>query len=231
MRAPGYCAKSRTSLLRVDYPSSRCSELRKSARTRCGLILFTSHLAYLLLCVLDELRQMDADDPWLGGRLDFNAVGTLGMSFGGSSTGSLCLTNDAIKCAAFLDGAFHFEVNADLKQNGIQKPFLAMNNDNTADPSLYFWPESKHLFDLAETNAVIFQVSHTIHQSFEDIYGWLLPASQPWSSDFPGTTRVIDACLVCFFDKYLKGQDDHFLDQAPPKYPDEIYEVLNFHRK
>jgi hypothetical protein len=184
-----------------------------------------------LLCVMDELRRMDANDPWLAGRLDLNCLGTLGWSFGGSSTGNLCRTNEAVKCAAFLDCAFHFEVDVELKQTGLQKPFLAMNNDYAADQSLYFWPESTHLFDLAQAKAIIFQIRNTSHFSFAD-QGWFFPVTVPYAPPTPGgSSRVIDACLVSFFNKYLKGQDDHFLDQAPPKYPSEIYEVFNFKRK
>lgn len=186
-----------------------------------------------LLCVLDELRRMDANDAWLAGRLDFNRLGTLGMSFGGSSTGNLCRTNDAVKCAAFLDCAFWPNVNVALYQTGIEKPFLAMNNDYASDPNgCFFWPESKHFFDLAKTNAIIFQIRNTNHELFWDP-GWYFPMTGiPWTTaPARRTSRVIDDCLVSFFDKYLKSQDDHFLDQAPPKYADEDHEVLNFQRK
>jgi hypothetical protein len=101
----------------------------------------------------------------LAGRLDLNCLGTLGMSFGGSSTANLFRTNDAVKCAAFLDAAFHFEWNVQLNQEDLQKPFLAMNKSNPGYPDLYFWPESTHQFNLATTNAVIFQSNH--YSSFD----------------------------------------------------------------
>lgn len=186
-----------------------------------------------LLCVLDELRRMDLSDPWLAGRLDLSAVGTLAMSFGGSATGNLCRSNEWAKCAAFLDCAFHFEVNVELNQTGVQKPFLALNNDYPADAlGDYFWPESTHLFSLATSNAIIFQIRNTSHELFCD-WGWYFPMTAiPWNTaPARRTTRLIDACLVSFFDKYLKGEDDHFLDQAPPKFPDEEQEAFNFMRK
>ncbi len=101
-----------------------------------------------------------------------------------------------------------------------------MNNDHTAWPALYFWPDSTHLFDLAQTNAIIFQIRNSSHYSFFD-FGWFFPVTQPWSGYTPGSTQAIDACLVSFFNKYLKGQDDHLLDQSPTNYP----EIINFKRK
>jgi hypothetical protein len=176
-----------------------------------------------LMYIMDELSRLDAADPWLAGRLDFGCLGTLAMSFGGSSTANLCRTNAAVKCAAFLDVNFRFEVNVELDQEGLQKPFLAMNNNNPGYPRLFFWPQSTHLFDLATTNAVIFQIRDSNHYSFFD-FAWFMVSKWPQS-------RVMDACLVSFFNKYLKGQDDHFLDQAPPKYPDETFEIINFMNK
>jgi hypothetical protein len=98
-----------------------------------------------------------------------------------------------------------------------------MNNDYTAYQPLYFWPESTRLFDLAVTNAIIFQIRNTWHFSFFD-FGWFF-LQQPTAS------RVMDACLVSFFKRHLKGVDDHFLDQAPPAYPGENHEVFNYRRK
>jgi predicted dienelactone hydrolase len=176
-----------------------------------------------LTFVMGELGRLDTNDPWLAGRLDLNCLGTLGMSFGGSSTANLCRTNAAVKCAAFLDAAFHFEVNVQLNQEGLQKPFLAMNNNNSSEPQYVFWPESTHLFNLATTNATIFQIANTRHFSFFD-FAWFYPGQYRQS-------RVMDACLVSFFNKHLKAQDDHLLDQTPPQYPDENFQVINFMNK
>jgi hypothetical protein len=54
----------------------------------------------------------------------------------------------------------------------------------------------------------------------------------PWNTAITGgSSRVISAALVSFFNQHLKGQDDGFLAQAPPKHPDEKCEVFNFQRK
>lgn len=184
-----------------------------------------------LSCVLDELRRMDVGDPVLAGRMDLDRLGTLCWSFGGSSTAIFSLTNDAVRCTAFLDPAFTFEVNTQLEQTGLRKPFLVMNNDYSADPSLYFWSEAVHLFDLAQTNAVIFQIRYSSHFTFSD-QGWSFPTGMPWNTAVPGgSSRVIDAALLSFFSKHLKGQNDDFLAQTPPRYVDEKCEVFNFQRK
>jgi predicted dienelactone hydrolase len=179
-----------------------------------------------LLCVVDELRRWGASDPGLAGRLDLDCLGTLAMSFGGSTTAVLSQTNDAVKCAAFLDCTFHLEINTQLNQIGFQKPLLAINNDYAAYPAFYFWPESTHLFDRAMTNAVIFQIHKSFHFSFFD-FGWFFPVTEPWNPVMPGTTVAIDASLVSFFNKFLKAADDHFLDQPPSQYA----EVVNFMKK
>jgi hypothetical protein len=109
----------------------------------------------------------------------------------------------------------------------------ASENNDPSDPLRnYFWPESTHLFELAKTDAVFFQIKNTNHELFCD-WGWYFPTTAiPWTTaPARRTSRVTDACLVSFFNKYLKAQDDHFLDQPPPKYHGEEQEVVSFMRK
>lgn len=184
-----------------------------------------------LSCVLDELHRMDGSDPVLGGRMDLDRLGTLGYSLGGSPTAFFSLTNDAVRCTAFLDWGCRFEIDAPFRQAGLRKPFLLMKNDYIADTAHYHWSEAERLFGLAQTNAVIFQIRNTSHFSFSD-QGWYFPAGMPWNTAIPGgSSRVIAAALVSFFNKHLKGHDDGFLAQTPPKYPDEECEVFNFQCK
>jgi hypothetical protein len=109
----------------------------------------------------------------------------------------------------------------------------ASENNDPSDPLRnYFWPESTHLFELAKTDAVFFQIKNTNHELFCD-WGWYFPTTAiPWTTaPARRTSRVTDAWLVSFFNKYLKAQDDHFLDQPPPKYHGEEQEVVSFMRK
>ncbi|MHC1768591.1 MAG: hypothetical protein AB9869_30650 [Verrucomicrobiia bacterium] len=185
-----------------------------------------------LSCVVDELHRMDASDPVLGGRMDLDYLGTFGTSLGGSPTAFLSLTNDAVRCTAFLDWGCRFDIDAQFRQTGLRRPFLMMNSDYVAaDVAHYHWSEAERLFGLAQTDAVIFQIRNTSHFSFSD-QGWYFPAGMPWNTAIPGgSSRVIAAALVSFFNKHLKGQDDGFLAQPPQKYPDEECEVFNFQCK
>jgi hypothetical protein len=108
-----------------------------------------------------------------------------------------------VKCAAIFDGA-QFAQTAP----GLQKPFLA-----AAGESNWYYGRAQWLFSQATANAVLLQIRGADHITASD-WGWVFES--PWSR---GPALAHGACLVWFFDTYLKGETPPF-----PTNP-ELYNV------
>jgi len=115
---------------------------------------------------------MNAGNSPLAGRIDFERVGLLGMSLGGAVAAEMGRTDTRIKCIALLDGALHFEVNTQLPEVGVGKPFLAMNNANDPDPGFNFWPENQALYNVATNHAIHLRIKGASHLWFTDL-AWI----------------------------------------------------------
>jgi hypothetical protein len=112
-------------------------------------------------------------------------------------------------------------------QLGLQKPFLSMNSAISVGPvppqilcrttpaplpgSVEWLASTLTLFTNAINNAFWFQIQDASHQSFQD-RGSLISAPSLTSDPTPASrapSQTIRACMISFFDKYLKNQDDH----------------------
>jgi len=85
------------------------------------------------------------------------------------------------------------------------------------------------LFTNAITDAFWFQIQNASHQSFQD-RGSLISAPTLAADPTPvskGQSLTSRACTRSFFDKYLKGEDDHLLDNPAAVYSN----IINFRRK
>jgi hypothetical protein len=104
-----------------------------------------------------------------------------------------------------------------LLKNGLSKPFIAMSS-----PSSGIGPSSGTLFNKATQDAFWFYLKAAAHEAFTD---------NPWILNPSATTRrqalTLDRCVVAFFNRYLSGVDDHFLDAPGADYPD----ITSFKRK
>jgi hypothetical protein len=86
------------------------------------------------------------------------------------------------------------------------------------------------------TNAYWVKLVSTDHGSFSD-YGLIADSASlqavfgtPVSGQFlppARVTQIVRAYLLSFFNKYLRGEDDHLLDGPSPSYP----EVEQFMKK
>jgi hypothetical protein len=129
------------------------------------------------------------------------------------------------------------EAPADLNQFGLQKPFLSMNSTMgprpAPPPSPPYTTDWLHgslvLFTNAIHHAFWFQIRDSSHQSFQD-RGSLISEQTRTADPTPVSreqSRTIRACTLSFFNKYLKGEDDHLLDNPAAVYPN----VINFQSK
>ena len=167
-----------------------------------------------LQCLLDELVSLDASDPFLTGRLDLARVAVMGFSLGGGVAADTARLESRIRCAALLDAHIDFSFYSALNSQGLQKPFLAMNSTIPLPWLGDLSPMSQRLFILATNNATWLKINNTDHFAFSD---WA------WSVDLTSASRpgaaAINACLIWFFDTYLKGEAPPFPSNA------EIYNV------
>jgi dienelactone hydrolase len=158
--------------------------------------------------VLDQLAGMNQTDPLLAGRMDLQRVGIYGHSNGGVTAAEVCLHDDRFRAAVLLDGYVSYATSPTnvLRQFGLQKPFLAMFNTEGSGDTL--------LLSLSQSNGFSCQILPSIHNTFSS----RLSVTDPTQS-YREASRTIRALLRSFFDKYLKGQDDHVLDAPSIHYP------------
>ena len=103
-------------------------------------------------------------------------------------------------------------------------------NFRPTEPGFHEWLyASLVLFTNALNNAFWLQIQDSTHFTFEDKAA--LINNPPETGDPTAASRAISqtirACLLSFFDKYLKNQDDHLLDNPAAVYPT----IINFQSK
>lgn len=183
--------------------------------------------------VLDELGSVNANDPRLAGRLDLDKIGAFGWSIGGATTAQLCLRDPRCKAGVGFDGLF-FETN--LLTQTLSVPYLFFCED---DAPMYDGPpyaDVLPVFNHMVTNAYWVKLVSTVHGSFSD---WDLIADSAslqavWGTPVSGqflpparVSQIVRAYVLSFFNKFLRGEDDHLLDGPSPSYP----EVEQFMKK
>jgi dienelactone hydrolase len=175
--------------------------------------------------VLDELSRLNANDALLAGRLDLERLGAFGWSWGGATVGELCRADPRCKAVVLLDAGSLLEVPPNLTRSGVGRPSLSMNQ--TSDTG--WLPASRTLFAKEINHAFWFQLRDSTHGSFSD-HGSLI--NIPTQTGDPtaaskAQSETIRACMLSFFDKYLKGEDNHLLDNPGAVYPN----IINFQSK
>ena len=184
--------------------------------------------------VIDELNRLNASDPRLGGRLDLDHIGAFGWSIGGSAVAQLCLREPRCRAGAGMDGTF-FQTN--VLTQPLNAPFLYFRAADGVDPDPSpggLLPDGRPddrvlVYSQQITNAYWVKLASSVHGTFADqnlivdsaslaaVYGtsrsgqYLPPAR---------ASKIIQDYLLSFFNKFLKGEDDHLLDGPSPAYPD-----------
>jgi len=181
--------------------------------------------------VMDELARWNISDPLLTGRLDLDRIGAFGWSLGGATAAELCLLDRRCKAGAGFDGSF-FKTN--VLSQAFSTPFLFFRANSGLDPEPFGWigpgqPDDRlAFFHHSATNAYWVKLSGTDHSSFAE----QLLVSDPTSFEnkfgtpvdgqlAPGyqVCQIVRAYLLAFFNKHLRGQDNHLLDGPSPSYP------------
>jgi uncharacterized repeat protein (TIGR03803 family) len=191
--------------------------------------------------VLDQLAVLNLLDPILGGRLDLEKMGAFGWSMGGGTVARLCLRDPRCKAGAALDAGIGLETN--LLTQPLNVPYLflvpggpnpdpgGIAGDGRPDDRLEFYNEQL-------TNAYCVKLDSTVHGNLADP-GLIVDSAYlaavwgtPMSGQFlPGArvSHILRAYLLSFFNKFLRGIDDHLLDGPSPAYP-EVKQFLSTSR-
>jgi dienelactone hydrolase len=153
--------------------------------------------------VIDELGHMNSADPRFSGHLDLGKVGGLGWSAGVGTIAESARVDARIKAVVCLEG--YLQGAVELRQLGLQKPLLAIYQQSTSN---------KTLFTKASSDAYWCQIRGSEHITFRDLVD--LSMANTTSRAASAATR---AGMLSFFDKYLKGEDNHLLDNPTNNFP------------
>lgn len=161
-----------------------------------------------LVVVLDELTKWNRSDARFVGRLDLDRVGGMGFSWGGATVAKLAQQDARCRAVVLLDGG------PDGSLQSFSKPSLTMHNSEELE---------QFVFAASRTNAVWFQISNTDHASFVN---YVVFGSVPLA-DNREAVRTMNAYTLSFFNKWLKGQDDHLHESRSTSFP----RVINYRKK
>ena len=163
------------------------------------------------LFVLGALAQLNASDALLAGRLDLNQLGAMGWSLGNSDLGELAQTDTRFKGIVMLEGYLQGAPGLldALLQQGLRLPVLGMYQED-----LSLTPLLNQAVSNATQDTYFSLVHVTSHFAFKD-----LTESSLATDSVRRGAAAMRACTLSFFNKYLKGQDDHLLDNPTNQFP------------
>jgi len=142
---------------------------------------------------------------------------------GGATAAQLCLRDSRCKAGAGMDGSL-FETNVVMQPLSV--PYLLFRAGDGPDGP---YDDRSVFYNKQVTNAYWVKLVSTVHANFAD--PGLIDDSGSlkavWGTTMSGqflpparVSQIVRAYLLSFFNKYLKGEDDHLLDGPSPAYPD-----------
>lgn len=166
--------------------------------------------------------------------VDPRRVGMFGQSGGGITAASTMFEDSRLRAGIDLDGTLEYNQEPNgtnlmpVAQHGLSRPFVLMGRDgmdHTTEPSWgAFWANSDGwLRDLT--------LRGSRHQTYTDLVAILprLGVGQDVVEQKIGTVDparavvALRAYVTSFFDRWLRGRDDHLLDGPSPTYPEIVF--------
>lgn len=188
--------------------------------------------------VLDELERINGSDgDPLAGRLDLERIGMFGHSFGGATSGQMCLRDPRVKCGINMDGRPY----GDARKEGVRQPFMVMRVvRDKADPALLAMggiTEEQYFAIVKAMNAELDMIAQSApegymltisdmdHFNFSDFpyIAELSPVRKSLVGDIDPARggKIIMDYLLAFFGKYLMNEDAPSL-AAGAAHPEEV---------
>lgn len=160
--------------------------------------------------VLSKLDGLNTSDPVLSGQMDLGNIAAMGFSIGGGAAGETCRTNNSVKALVLFDS--YLQCADALIASGWGKPLISFSSQT-----------NRALYDKATHDAYWMQMRDSLHLHFADEQAALLfPVAQVREM-----SRALRGCTRSFLDKYLRGIDDHLLDNPTNAFPGTITTNLN----
>lgn len=192
---------------------------------------------------LDQLERMNAEDPFLTGRLDLSRVGVFGHSMGGGAAVEALHDDPRFVAAINMDGT----LVGDSAGEGINRPVMLMLSDEqsslttdmliqagaAAENAEFIVARGKmtvqtvyengapgHLFVLDGSK----HVTYTSGSALAAALAFGAPADAFGSIPAERANHIINAYIVSFFDQYLKDAPSPLLSAASAEYPEVLFE-------
>jgi dienelactone hydrolase len=192
---------------------------------------------------LDQMERMNAEDPFLAGRLDLSRVGVFGHSMGGGAAVEALHDDQRFLAAINMDGT----LVGDSAWEGINRPVMLMLSAEQASlttdmliqagaaaenaefivargemtvQSVYENGAPGYLFVLDGSK----HVTYTSGSALAGALAFGAPADAFGSIPAERANHIINAYIVSFFDQYLKGEPSPLLEGAVSAYPEVTVE-------
>ena len=183
--------------------------------------------------VLDRLSSLP--DRLTDG-MDLDRIGMFGQSAGGFTAASTMYADSRIKAGVNMDGTLEYTVVPDgtnlsqVAQHGLKQPFLLMGSSGRYASDIHIEPSWASFWQHQSGWKADVTLKDSQHASFTDAEA-LLPqlAGEVPAATLTGAVGAVDprravaadrALVDSFFDRFLKGCDDHLLDgRGASQYP------------
>ncbi|MFD8479315.1 alpha/beta hydrolase family protein [Kitasatospora sp. NPDC059673] len=197
--------------------------------------------------VLDQLAHLKCSGtlpPGVGAALDLDRIGMVGHSGGGATALQTMHDDPRIDAAVNMDGQLHFPgpdgrtgvFPADVAEKGLDRPFLLLGTRSDDSGPYRQQPGWDALWRHSTGWHADFTLDGSRHGSYTDAES-LLPqladqgaiSADALRGDI-GEVRPDRAVLATrtyvagFFDRWLRGHDDHLLDGPSASFPEMVYE-------
>lgn len=169
--------------------------------------------------VIDKFQELNKEHELFKNRLDLKHIGVIGHSFGGAASGQACLIDPRITAGINMDG---LQVG-DMSEKPIEKPFIFMHHDN---PQAINKAPNINLFNRAQGPAYLMVIEGSGHYNFSDfslpIIAEVVPAPKRAMGRIEGQRfiKILNDCVVNFFNIYLKNDTRLSIEKASQKYPE-----------
>ncbi|MGW4378885.1 alpha/beta hydrolase family protein [Kitasatospora sp. NPDC004531] len=211
--------------------------LRRMLRTRVDDTRF----------VLDQLARLKASrtlPPGVAAALDLDRIGMVGHSGGGSTALQAMHDDPRIDAAVNMDGQLHFPGPdghtgvslTDVAEHGLDRPFLLLGTRSDDSGPHQQQPGWDALWRRSTGWHADFTLEGSRHGSYTDAES-LLPQLAEQGAITPealrgdiGDVRPDRAVLATrtyvadFFDRWLRGRDDHLLDGPSAAFPEMVHQ-------
>lgn len=174
-----------------------------------------------LSVVIDKLEELNTGKGFFSGKIDLDAIGSIGFSKGGAASGQFCVTDDRCLAGVNLSG-FMF---GDIVERNVSKPFMILEG---IEP----WCENCRpicdvIYSYAENSAYILQVRNARHGNFSDwsLHEILKEFGMLGPIEAQRMIQIQNTYVLAFYNRHLKDHRAPLLDAPSSEYPEVLLQA------